>query len=187
MDNAGIDVRLTQLRNLLTGTRPQADPFAPTINAQNGDANWVLVDGARYYLPNNVADAEDVPVCVQPEPTFCETRLPLPGRWGEADLVPGSAENPVTDRVQQFDSSRAVNRSVLTPQRSGWFACDADDDNFNAFDPYPAGPDRSGEVGDSDLYDESGSLVLPVERMRTVRHAGGRRRQRPGRPVEPVG
>ena len=46
-DNAGIDVRLTQLRNLLTGTRPQSDPLAPTIGAENGDANWVLIDGAR--------------------------------------------------------------------------------------------------------------------------------------------
>src|SRR5262249_22276478 len=38
--------------------------------------------------------------------------------------------------------------------------------NFNALDPYPAGPDRRGEVGDSDLYDESGGLVLAIERMR---------------------
>ena len=29
VDNAGIDVRLTQLRNLLTGTRPQSDPSPP--------------------------------------------------------------------------------------------------------------------------------------------------------------
>ena len=43
---------------------------------------------------------------------------------------------------------------------------DADDDNFNTFDPYPAGPLRRGEVGDSDFYDESGGLVLPVEWMR---------------------
>ena len=43
---------------------------------------------------------------------------------------------------------------------------DADDDNFNTFDPYPAGPLRRGEVGDCDFYDESGGLVLPVEWMR---------------------
>src|SRR5262249_54277259 len=34
-DNAGIDMRLTQLRNLLTGTRPQIDSQAPTLSTRN--------------------------------------------------------------------------------------------------------------------------------------------------------
>ena len=40
--HAGLDVRLTQLRNLLAGTRPQTNPFSPdTTGLTNGDANIV--------------------------------------------------------------------------------------------------------------------------------------------------
>ena len=31
VDSGGIDVRLTQLRNLLTGTRPQTNPGVPGL------------------------------------------------------------------------------------------------------------------------------------------------------------
>ena len=163
-DNAGIDVRLTQLRNLLTGTRPQADPLDPVINPQNGDANFVLVNGTRYYLPNNIADPADVPTASSTSEVLRDTAA-VAGRWGDAELVPGSAQNPVT---AEFNNSVRAGRSVLRfdPVLQRMVRCDAADDNFNAFDWYPAGPDRSGEIGDSDLYDQSGSLVLPVERMR---------------------
>ena len=50
VDNAGIDVRLTQLRNLLAGTRPQPTPGVPGLKAGvlspvNGDNNFVLIGG----------------------------------------------------------------------------------------------------------------------------------------------
>ncbi len=164
VDNAGIDVRLTQLRNLLTGTRPQVDPFAPTISAQNGDANWVMFDGSRYYLPNNVADAQDVPVTSNPGRVLRNTPS-VPGRWGEGDRIPGAAVNPVT---ADFGNLVRAGRSIgsFDPVIERMVTRDADDDNSNTFDSYPAGPRRRGEVGDSDLYDESGGLVLPVEWMR---------------------
>src|ERR1700679_3921068 len=41
VDNAGLDVRLTQLRNLLAGTRPQLDPLSAPDTAVNGDDNIV--------------------------------------------------------------------------------------------------------------------------------------------------
>jgi large repetitive protein len=163
-DNAGIDVRLTQLRNLLTGTRPQVDPFAPTINAQNGDANWVLIDGVRYYLPNNVADEADVPVAFNPGHVLRNTPS-VPGRWGEGDRIPGAAVNPIT---ADYGNLIRAGRSVggFDPDSNRAVVRDHDDDNSNAFDFFPAGPGRSGEVGDADLYDDSGALLLPVEWMR---------------------
>ena len=51
-----------ELRNILTGTRPQPSPDVATytaLAAVNGDANKVLVDGRLTYLPNNVDDASD--------------------------------------------------------------------------------------------------------------------------------
>ena len=51
-DSGGIDVRLTQLRNLLAGTRPQPNPTAPfhprvtdPTGQINGDNNFVLFNG----------------------------------------------------------------------------------------------------------------------------------------------
>src|SRR5262249_18676685 len=129
VDNAGIDVRLTQLRNLLTGTRPATDRFAPTISADNGDANWVLVDGARYYLPNKVADAEDYLYASNPSRVLRQA-APVPGRWGEAHLVPGAIDNPVTP---EFNNFIRAGRSCLRfdPVAQKMIPCDAADDNFN--------------------------------------------------------
>ena len=50
VDNAGIDVRLTQLRNLLAGTRPHTTQASPATGEVNGDTNFVaysLDDGQR--------------------------------------------------------------------------------------------------------------------------------------------
>src|SRR5262249_9754932 len=59
----GIDVRLTQLRNLLAGTRPQQNPFAPdTSGTVNGDDNIVfgawngVLGGQHYGMPNGIAE-----------------------------------------------------------------------------------------------------------------------------------
>ena len=66
VDNAGIDVRLTQLRNLLAGTRPQIHPLLAPDTAVNGDDNIVYGSwpggtgpGIAYYLPNGIADGGD--------------------------------------------------------------------------------------------------------------------------------
>ena len=47
LTTAGIDVRLTQLRNLLAGTRPQTIPIDATTGAINGDNNYVFYTTAR--------------------------------------------------------------------------------------------------------------------------------------------
>ena len=64
VDNAGIDVRLTQLRNLLAGTRP---PQKTTFGTgTDGDTNYVSVETAsgsgvpsKLFMPNGVADPFD--------------------------------------------------------------------------------------------------------------------------------
>ena len=64
MDNAGIDVRVTQLRNLLAGTRP---PQKTTFGTgTDGDTNFVSVEtasgsgtGNPLFMPNGVADPND--------------------------------------------------------------------------------------------------------------------------------
>ena len=60
VDNGGIDVRLTQLRNLLAGTRPRTGSFG---TGTDGDTNFVFVQSvtarpqhAAFYMPNGVAD-----------------------------------------------------------------------------------------------------------------------------------
>ena len=75
VDNAGIDVRLTQLRNLLAGTRPQPNPttsvpvLADPHGTTNGDDNFVLGawpgtgSGQPYFMPNGIAEpGYDVPI-----------------------------------------------------------------------------------------------------------------------------
>ena len=71
VDNAGVDVRLTQLRNLLAGTRPQPNPTTPypaladPHGTTNGDDNFVFGawpgtgGGQPYFMPNGIADPGD--------------------------------------------------------------------------------------------------------------------------------
>ena len=186
-DSGGTDVRLTQLRNLLAGTRPQQNPM-PSSAAQypwisdptgssNGDNNFLLInDGTQYYfMPNGVAEtgSGDIPINTNPLQVQRIT-TPVPGRWGEAQSVPGypipTANGPVN----------LVGPAYLNRVRAGYSwdpgdlvygsPRDAADDNFNSFDPYP--PGHTGEVAvppgvaDADYYDTAGALLLPVERMR---------------------
>src|SRR5262249_50026293 len=141
-----------------------SDPIAPVISPLNGDANFVLVNGTRYYLPNNVADGFDIPFGSSSGEVLRDTAA-VAGRWGEADLVPGSPGNPL---AIPFNNPVRAGRSPLRfdPGSQRLVPWDADDDNFNTFDPYPTDPYRIGEAGDTDFYDQSGGLVLPVEWMR---------------------
>src|SRR5262249_28052466 len=106
-----IDVRLTQLRNLLAGTRPQPNRFAPDpTGTVNGDANAVYgsfpgqVGQTPYLLPNGIADLMDYPhdntgflaplhtyqfadpsgTGTDTAPLVQRTSPPVGGRWGEA-------------------------------------------------------------------------------------------------------
>ena len=112
VDSAGVDVRLTQLRNLLVGTRPQGNPTPTTTptagfpqtstaypmitdpaGAVNGDDNFVPYNyGHVYFMPSGTADpTADVLANTSPNQVIRITP-PVAGRWGEAQSVPG---NPV--------------------------------------------------------------------------------------------
>ncbi|WP_165249167.1 hypothetical protein [Paludisphaera soli] len=177
-DASALDVRLTQLRNIVAGTRPQANPDAPDTTGQvNGDVDPVQMgwqDVAqtipRYTsLPNGKADAGDVDNAgnrppVAPNPVV-RTTNPVAGRWGEPDSVPGGSYAPLGANYSN-EVRPGYSISVYDYNSSG-VPADAADDDFNSFDAYPAGATgRLGERGDSDFYDAAGALLLPVERMR---------------------
>jgi hypothetical protein len=180
VDSAGIDVRLTQLRNLLAGTRPQRNPttsdplLADPHGTTNGDDNFVVGawpltgSGQPYYMPNGIADAGDI--LINPNPPGVQRTTPaVPGRWGESQSIPGV---PVTAAGGQV--LNLVANAYNNPVRAGYSFGLADllagapsaaaDDNNNQFDFFPSG--HAGEVNDRDSFDSAGGLLLPVDRMR---------------------
>ena len=182
VDDGGIDVRLTQLRNLLAGTRP-TDTTGGTL-----DTNFVfyttpgLAQQVRVAMPNGIMDWNTESGAAITDmgtglPYDYRTTNPVPGRWGEAQSIPGiQIPNPLyampNGGIPQF--LNVVTQTYGNPVRAGYSfnisdiyngqPFDAADDNFNSYDPYPIG--HGGEVGDLDMYDPAGALVLPVERMR---------------------
>jgi hypothetical protein len=198
VDSAGMDVRLTQLRNLLAGTRPHVNPQPtgsqllaggaltsvlfpmvtdpPGPNQQNGDDNFVAYNsGQIYFMPNGVAEAFPVD---QPSASYAPNVVrmthPVPGRWGEAQSVHGypipsiSGGPPVNLVTPMYNSRVRAGYSIDPGDLYYGPVRDAADDNYNTFDPAPPVPvgTTRGEVGDFDLYDPAGALVLPVERWR---------------------
>jgi hypothetical protein len=159
-DNAGVPVNLTQLRNLLTGTRPQDNPYLPT--GLNGDGNFVFVNGTQYFLPNNVYDAGDVNNGNGGVNRFT---LPVAGRWGEADYVPSIMTTTVPVNGTGI-AATYIFTSPVGPGLSGNIAYgDNRDDNFNANDCYPNA--STGVYPEQhDLLDAAGLHALPVERLR---------------------
>src|SRR5262249_11963682 len=109
----GIDVRLTQLRNLLAGTRPQPNPNTASStnpltpvpihdsngNPINGDANSVFGSwsgGQFYFMPNGIADIPGGAGVNYPDIQYnpvpgqvAHTTPAVPGRWGESQSIPG--------------------------------------------------------------------------------------------------
>ncbi len=98
VDDAGVSVALTQLRNILAGTvptdiataRPYPDSSLPvnsnTSVSSNGDVNVVIVDGHAWVFPNNMADLHDINNSGGTATYFPVSRgsvTPVPGRWGE--------------------------------------------------------------------------------------------------------
>jgi hypothetical protein len=185
VDTGGIDVRLTQLRNLLAGTRPQNNPYSPDTST-NGELDYVLFDkglGAiqqPYFMPNGIAESGIDSTTADPNTGAAQvyrTTAPVPGRWGEAQSIPGLPfPNPAASGGNSSVPAyvNVVSSNYTNPVRAGYsldisdilngVPRDAADDNFNAFDPYPIG--HTGEVGDADSYDVTGASLLPVERIR---------------------
>ena len=186
VDSGGIDVRLTQLRNLLTGTRPQTTPGVPGLSPGtpdltgqvNGDNNFVAMGGTAYFMPNSIADIGDVDMNGNNPPAAGVGVLRLTpavaGRWGESQSVPGyPVPNPSAGRRSTWSCRRFNNRiragySIDVTDLMNGIPRDAADDNYNSFDPYPPVTvgNRLGEVGDLDFLDPAGAFLLPVERMR---------------------
>jgi large repetitive protein len=209
VDNAGIDVRLTQLRNLLAGTRTRDAKFQ-----SNGESNQVFYSTSHtqeqqaLLFPNGIADLGDFTniaagnngtVGIDPGtglPYVVRTSLPIPGRWGEAQSIPGGPVNNPANPMGMAGSGPAyvnvLGINYGNPVRAGYsiniqdilngLPPDAADDNFNTYDPFPLRPlpqgsvtvsdgtnnvtVYGGEVGDADYYDAAGALLFPAERMR---------------------
>src|SRR5262249_43919483 len=120
LDNAQIPVSITQLRNLLSGTYPfDGGP-------RNGDTNFAnsvnQATPTQIPLPNNMADAADVALnganntassgyTYLGTPGYAVPRggAPVPGRWGDAGLIPSQ---PPTPNVQ----SALVPPPLFSPQ-----------------------------------------------------------------------
>ncbi|AMV38838.1 hypothetical protein [Planctomyces sp. SH-PL62] len=178
-DSSTLDVRLTQLRNILAGTRPQADPKKPDMTGQvNGDVNLVQMgwqDTAQTIpiytsMPNGITDVGDVDSAGNTPPTAPVVRKtnPVAGRWGEPESVPGGQYTPLgTNYSNEVRPGYSI--SIYDYFGGGGVPADAADDDFNSFDVYPTAsitPPRVGEINDADFYDPAGALLLPVERMR---------------------
>ena len=156
-------MNLTQSRNILSGTRPW-DPGS----GSNSDANFVVVNGQAYYLPNNVTDPADVPNTTG---GFFRGTPPVAGRWGEPDMVPSYMTPPFYSGQWAFYNNpvRAGLSKAFVNPNAGWYLyTDADDDNFDTTDswPTPLFATAFGPPEAMNYYDLSGSLSLPVERIR---------------------
>ncbi len=161
----------TQLRNLLAGTRPSTSPSIGLV----GDTNFVLSNGQRYPLPNGIADSSDgftVATTTSSPGYVYQLSSPVAGRWGEESFVPGSAGNSVSignPMIQSVDANGNTTSLYANAIRAGYSmnqggtTYDARDDNYNTFDFF-SGQAAWPEL--ADLYDLTGSIVLPVERIR---------------------
>ena len=180
VDSGGADVRLTQLRNLLTGTRPQLNPGTPGYSPGqpgnyliNGDNNFVLIGNQPYFMPNSIADIGDVDMNGTTPPAAGVLRItpPVAGRWGESQAVHGypiyNPNGPPFNLViPTFNNRIRAGFSLDVSDYNNGTPRDVADDNLNSFDPYPPLSTREGEVNDLDFLDPAGAFLLPVERMR---------------------
>jgi hypothetical protein len=169
---AGVQVNLTQLRNLLTGAR------LPDT-ATNYDRNRVLVDGQGMYLPNNVADDVDGTTAVGGQTIVPRKSGAVVGRWGEVEAITGflgvPSSYPVAAGTPPRPQTAATFNSIARAGRSPVRWVDGTDDNFDALDFYPlyqAGV-TGGEVGNMIALDRGtyiepsvGQTLLPSERIR---------------------
>jgi hypothetical protein len=162
-DDAGVDVSLTQLRNLLAGTRPQQ--FGTTGTVLNEDSNTFTVGGVTIPMPNNVLDAVDQ--ANFPGAGYDRSAVaPVAGRWGEKEGVPASTL--VTDAMGNpilgvYNSIVGPGRSIFNdPAQPGVLnRIDGLDDDYSGLDFTAA-----GNPEDTNFTDAVGALQLPSERFR---------------------
>ena len=115
VDNAGIDVRLTQLRNLLAGTRPPQKTSFGT--GADGDTNFVSVESAagsgtaiQLFMPNGVADPHRHCLLQPTQAATPYVPAPDPARW------PAGGARPTRSPAGIYDSQRSAahRRSTAT-------------------------------------------------------------------------
>ena len=171
-------VSLTQLRNLLTGTRPQNNPLAaPNVAPNNNlttDSNFVMRDGLPYWMPNNVPDGADGIPSGSGGPSYRQN-VPVAGRWGDEGHVPLLLPQPPAGALSLgFSTVVAPGRANALTQGGTptgvppWGATaaqvnpywDSADDDLDADDPYPAAAEGA------DYFDAAGALAIPSERNR---------------------
>ena len=126
-----------------------------------GDANWVLVNGQRWYMPNNMPDIAD-----EQAPGSTIINLPpttVAGRWGEPGGITAFFDTSVNPLLGFLNPVRA-GKSVLSTLATGvqYSLNDGRDDNFNATDFWP-----------QPMYAETGGVSSPI--ARTGPHSPGRR------------
>jgi hypothetical protein len=173
---SGVPVSTTQLRNLLTGTRPQNSLYA--LDGANGDSNAVQMgvdansNPIYWYMPNNIIDLADA--------SRTRSTAPVPGRWGEPEGVPQILPDPTNPIVQSYPNYLTfynpldftgnpvrAGRSNYLPQYQTINTnpyVDSSDDDYNTDDIWPKYQTNAPE--DLDHFDVAGALDLPVERIR---------------------
>ena len=185
VDSGGIDVRLTQLRNLLTGTRPQTNPGVPGLSPGapdptgqiNGDNNFVLINSIPYFMPNSIADIGDVDMNGNSPPPLlgCSASLP-PWRAGGASrsrcpatrfptptaaaVQPGHADFQQPHPRRLLDRLTDLTTTASRATRPTTITTRSTPTRRSRLD------NRLGEVGDLDFLDPAGAFLLPVERLR---------------------
>ena len=161
----GIDVRTTQLRNLLAGSRlpdPNYKPNDPTTTpSTNLDINAVMMNGNAVLMPNGIFDTNDYTGLDNNGNTAVPSLTSaVAGRWGEEWGVP-----------QYLYGTGTSNSPYQNPVRAGLsffngMNYDVRDDNHNTFDFWPALAAGTSHPENADYYDVTGSLLFPVERIR---------------------
>ncbi len=148
---------------------PGGDPSLGSgpLRGTNGDANFVLVNGQAYHLPNNIADLADAGT--EPPrrtPRRPARRRPLGRRPSSVPNIP-PAFSPST--FYNNPVRAGLSKSIINPGTGYYVYFDADDDNSDTTDLWPffnlnSNPIITPESGN--YYDLTGSLSLPVERLR---------------------
>ncbi|MDX2037390.1 MAG: hypothetical protein SFX72_12125 [Isosphaeraceae bacterium] len=199
-DNAGFDVGTTQLRNLLAGTIPSTELTPASGTSYNDpthqEKNFVGIQGSPWFLPNSLYDPFERNFYGVAQSQITRTNAAVPGRWGEPEGVPrvlvaptivghtakSTTATPILTTIQAYENPVRAGRSFLN---STGQSADVFDDDFDTTDPaaqMPAGGDPFSVdpfnpiKEAANLYDPTGSNVLPVERIRRF-----------VKPIDPIG
>ncbi len=112
-DMQASNAAVTQLRNLLTGTRPQPNPYSPSPLL--GDSNSV----GSIYMPNNIVDSTDGTNVSLLVASNIRNVPAVKGRWGEQGNVPTVLYTPASTDPSFLAFNNYV-RAGHSPASLGW-------------------------------------------------------------------